>query len=72
MANREAGTDRLEESKVELNRCCTQENSKMKRKKWGSGRLAASLLRGLCGGLFREFMGEQAVSSWRLCRFCLS
>ena len=31
MAQSEAGTDRLDESKVELNRCCTQENFKMKR-----------------------------------------
>ena len=65
MANREAGTDRLAESKVELNRCSTQENSKMKRKKWGSGRLAALILRSLRNGLLREFMGEQAVSSCR-------
>jgi hypothetical protein len=58
MANREAGTDRLEESKVELNRCSTQENSKMKRTKWGSGRLAALILRSLRNGSLREFLGE--------------
>jgi hypothetical protein len=58
MANREAGTDRLAESKVELNRCSTQENSKMKRKKWGSGRLAALILRSLRNGSLREFLGE--------------